>query len=430
MKPYRVLTIAIICSLIGGCTLRANARRGRAQYGPAPRAHSRLSPPPPPMLNGRRQGPRINPALMATMRRTSDMVLPTSPSLGKPGRVIVASAPGRGISPADLGAPYDMYFHRIQGPEGSTLFPRSGPPLRVDQNYFQHRRVVIETREELAANIEAWGYGSAGMSMAETRRFASVRNFQVAYTLQLDAATQMRNAPPYATYYPSAIYYGRKYESAMYGSAQQFTARVAADFGIASGGIEAFKQTHRLQGQVQGLGLTPTSGAAIFSSPDSVQQHYRTSGEPVPIFVEYRQIPGRAGLQGGFDWQQSTEVEVRLGRLDVVRDGGPGRNWTLFAECFVNGAQVGQWPIWQHRPVKSGHSYDLSWVTRVPVYPGDRLECGIQGTVQFGSEIRGRIPTRRFIPFEVSPTTDKPGILDGHDHATGFRLYWSARAVR
>ena len=368
---------------------------------------------------------------MEAMRRHRPRLLPSSPSLGKPGKTILASVPQRGITDSDLGAPYDRYFHRLQGPQGRSLFPNSRHPKHVKQNYFEHRRTVIETREELAANIEAWGYGSASASTTEARRFATVRNFQVTHTVQLDDATQMRTVPPYATYYPSAIYYGYKYESAMFGSARQFSARVAADFVVASASVEGFKQKHRLQGRVQGWGLSPLGGSAIFSSPGHVHEHYRPSGPPVPIFVEYRQIPRRKGLQGSFSWQQATDVEVRFGRLDVVADGTSGTTpWSITVECWANGDRIYHWDLrqWRRRRVKSGHSYDLGWVQRLQMYPGDRLECGIRGHLSDAWTSKQAIATGRFAPQTVTPTMSNVGTIHASDHKTRYRLHWSATA--
>lgn len=229
---------------------------------------------------------------------------PGTASRRGPGQSIVASAPP-GLSLRDLGRPFTADFRRYQGADGQTLFPKAGSPLRTAQHAFEHDVDVIDTEEELAANAGAWGIG-ASISEGRSNRYASLRVLEIDHVYEIDDTTAMKRAPRGAVYYPWRIYMGRRYEVILQGSSERFHAGVRANLLAFSGNIDDFAEEHELKHTVQARGLAPRNDRAIFSrTPSEIRTHYRsTIDEPVPILVEWRQIPGRDVRVRPIEWSE------------------------------------------------------------------------------------------------------------------------------
>lgn len=233
---------------------------------------------------------------------------PTPEGGREPGESIIAPAP-QGLSLNDLGRPFTRDFVRLQGTDGRSLFPAASQPQRTPQHAFEHYVETIDSGEEWAAHAAAWGLG-AGVGDARASRFASYRAVQIAEVHEIDDTTVMADAPLYAVYYPWRIYMGFSYEVVIHGDAEHFHAGARAALPMFSGAIEGFAKRYELELEARGRGLHPVHGRAIFAkTADELESSYQAStGEPVPILVEWRRIPGREGHTEKVEW-----VELREG---------------------------------------------------------------------------------------------------------------------
>lgn len=248
--------------------------------------------------------------------------------------------------------------------------------------------MVVADTFALDANLSAWRLFEFGGGVASDRRFASYRAFQIEYVSVLNDRTEMVTPPPGAAFYPWKVYYGHAYEAVFSGTSRSFHVGVAAEFRTIGGDIQSFAGARQLDARVFGLGLTPTNGQAIFArTPADVRASYSTAGPPVPIFVEYRLIPGLpAPARAGIVWATPVTVEVIYDRIDVIEDGTwGGTPWYVQAFCACNGADAHLRDDHALPPgtrVEDGRSYTMNWHTNLTVVDGDRVDCGLRGTFQ------------------------------------------------
>ena len=227
---------------------------------------------------------------------------PTPP----PGKAFIAAAP-QGMSLNDLGKPYTADFVRLQGKEGQSLFPSASRPRATEQGRVDHAFVFADSQMKLGANASGWGV-SLEAGMATSQRYGSYRAMQIKKVHEIDDTTDPRPTPAHAVYYPWRIYVGHSYEMLFSGSADTFHVGVQATMPFFSGGIEEFSSRYNLQGRFVGHGLKPKTAGAIFATtPEAIMANYETSGKPVPILVEWREIPGRRGRQGKIEWSRAKE---------------------------------------------------------------------------------------------------------------------------
>lgn len=193
----------------------------------------------------------------------------------------------------------------LQGEEGKTLFPSAGPPSVSPQAYMEHAFVLADSEEVLAAHASAWNLG-AGFSTRTTHRYASYRAVQVTDVHEIDDTSPIREPPSNAIYYPWKVYMGHSYEVLIEGEASQFHAGVQADLFAASARIDDFVNKHHLLHHSVGYGLRPATGKAIFArTQEQIRDHYvAETDRPVPILVEWREIPGRKGRGEQIVWTQ------------------------------------------------------------------------------------------------------------------------------
>lgn len=279
MAMKGLMLTAVLGSLVlGGCVSRSL---------PPPKTSS--PPPVPPEVTS--DAPQLVAA--RTYADTSEFI---------PGESFVAAAPP-GMSAKDLGRPYTVDFVRLQGVEGKTLFPNAGPPSSTPQNTMEHSFVIAESERTLAANASAWGILGAGFSIKTSQRYASYRAVQIDSVYEVDDTTELRHSPPHAIYYPSRIYYGRSYEVLFEGDADRFHAGIKAKLLTFAGGIDAFADDNNLTQKTVGHGLQPATNRAIFAkTQQQIEKNYKQATNPVPILVEWREIPGRTGYHEPISW--------------------------------------------------------------------------------------------------------------------------------
>lgn len=349
------------------------------------------------------------------------------------GRVVNATAPP-GVAEQQLGMPHDARFLAIQGSEGASLFPDAGHARRSPLNQMQHEYVLVENEEMLAANLNGWGFLTAEAAGGVEWRHASYRAMQIAYVVDVDDTTDMREPPAGAVYYLSRIYYGHSYEMVLSGRTRDFHAGVRAQLASFGGSVDGFAKAHHLTMKAVGRGLEPRDGHAIFAkTPGDIEARYSPTGPPVPIVVEFRQIPNTRGLAGVIPWPEPVRIELRLGQLAVGQDGTWGATpWTMSLSCQASGTPVplGDSFVWQG-DTNDGGTYPINRTWQLELLPGERFDCGVDGS--YSGPIAGvhQLPSGRMqAPVDVGPATAITGFIPGGDQSVSYRVDFSAMTLR
>jgi hypothetical protein len=341
---------------------------------------------------------------------------PIQPGVGDPWGggshdvVIVAPAPP-GLTAADLGRPVDARFRPMSGTEGASLFEAAEVHTEIVDEFHASLH-AIESSFALHAAIEAWSVslGIDADSVTE-KRFASYSATQLREVLALDETVSLRPPPADAAFYVARIWRGHSYEAVFHGDKRDFHAGVKAELaGVGSIDIAAFAAEHHLELSVHAKGLAPKDGSAIFAkTPEEIAEHYEAAvDDPVPILVEYRDIPGvEAGTGEVIGWLEPRLATLRFERIRIYATGAktwigadaPAR-WTMTAACKLNTGAVLEEIFWSEKEVEgscasgtgscgeSGHcEYTPGWSKELAVFTGDALECGTEGETKDGADI-------------------------------------------
>lgn len=327
------------------------------------------------------------------------------------GTPIVATAT-TGTADTLLGTPVDASFNQVNG---TAIFkPRVGPdgaPVHSPQDQIQIGWTQIENTKELQANVSGWGLGQASANASSTTRYMSMRAYQIDYFEDVDVTQLAGTAPPTGVYFVSKIYYGHSYEALFSGDETQFSAAVAANLKAATGSISGKAQETRLSFTNVGRGLNATGGDALFvTSEDDFRNTYSSAGPAVPIYVEYRLIPGTSEPPGTtIAWESPLRATLAIDEIDVFHNGSlldaSDTAWDLRIDCSVDGAVVvsGQ-PLWSSTSVSAGGSHitddgsgpqdpnpgsstgtygryaQLPFSAQIPASNGDAIQCTINGS--------------------------------------------------
>lgn len=356
---------------------------------------------------------------------------------------ILAVAPV-GIGREHLGRPVDEDFALLEGGAGATLFPRA----EVNDNpvaSIEHRTHFVENSRSLSANASFFGIGGSVESRS-TRRYAVYSALEIAEVAEIDDTGAMEAPPDDAKFYLWRIHYGHSFEAMVSGETRSFHTGVRARFAGASGAITSFADTEHLESVISGRGLEPSSGDAIFArTEDEIERAYRTSGEAVPIQVEYRSVPTACLKEPEeYAWVDPLVVDVRYDRLYVYEDGSLGRDtWSLDASCRVGGVQVflDDPMVWDmHSDVCDSDrgglagpngdddycEYVLGWSTRLEVSPGDTITCGVQGVAWDDNDTVEYSEMSATVDEGMEPMTGQMGAGNGQ---TEYWLFWSLNPV-
>ena len=247
-----------------------------------------------------------------------------------PNDLTIKAAAPLALSEADLGRPVSVRFEPIIGKDGKPLFGTK--PRRTTVNAFWHDFQSIDSTHELQANARGWMV-DVSISNAAQSRYVVYRAIQVTSAIEVDDTDEPRAAGSDAAYYIRKIYFGRVYEQVFSGSADEFTTGVRAEL-LAIDGAVRFQQAHRnIASQVFARGLSPKATAIFAKTPKEIQDAYTedktyNAGNPVPVLVEYRRIPGaKLDDYNEFEWKKPPpvvgQVKVRLIQVD-----GRKNDWT------------------------------------------------------------------------------------------------------
>ncbi len=326
------------------------------------------------------------------------------------GTPILATAP-LGSSEALLGTTVDLNFNQVNADvvfhartDGSTV-------AHISSSAFQFGWVQALTSKELAANVKGWGLTSAALEASNTTRYMSMRANQVDYFEEVDLTRPGTAAPNSAVYFVSKLYYGHSYEALFQADQTTLTASVAADLKASSGSINAKATQYNLQESNVGRGLAPKSGDAIFaaSAADVMKNYSATAEAAVPIFIEYRLVPGAVETPGtSIAWASSIKPTIHIDEVDIFHNGAyldaSNTKWAISVTCKLNGATaVLNDAVWSQSSVTAGGSTvttaantpqdpntanptstygryaGLTWSRTVPAAAGNVLECALGG---------------------------------------------------
>lgn len=345
-----------------------------------------------------------------------------------------------GISRDHLGRPVDESFELLEGADGASLFPRA-EIARNAVDSVEHRTHFVENSRSLSASASYFGIGGS-VEVQRSRRYAVYSALEIEDVSEIDDTGEMAPAPDAAKFYLWRIHYGHSFEAMVSGETNSFHTGVRARFGVASGEIATFAETESLEAIISGRGLEPVDGGALFArTEDEIERSYRTSGEAVPISVEYRSIPTAClGEPEEYAWIDPVIVDVRYERLNVYEDGSLGRDtWSLEASCRVGGHDVFlENPfVWDmHQDVcDSDHEgiagpdgdddyceYVLGWTARLEVAPGDSITCGVQGMAWDDGDPVEYSEMRATIDEDTEPSSGQMGAGNGD---TEYWLFYS-----
>lgn len=326
------------------------------------------------------------------------------------GTPIVATA-ALGTGEPLLGTPVDAQFNQVNG---NALFrPRSvgGVNVKTPVNQITTGWVQAQSSQDLAANLKGWGLGSAELSATNTTRYISMRAYQMDHYQDVDLTMPVGTAPPSAVYFVSKIYFGHSYEALFSGQDTVLTAGVAATLRAASGSISAKAAQNNLTQTNVGRGLVPNNGMAIFATSNAdVMSSYSADGPAVPIYIEYRLIPGVVEpTQTQIPWASQIHATIRIDEINVFHNGSyldaSDTSWVIRAQCRVgNVVQESSVRVWSHNAVSAGGTRvdpnpsippqdpnrsdptstygryaGLAWQRTYAVAAGNTLECVLTG---------------------------------------------------
>lgn len=325
---------------------------------------------------------------------------------------LLASAP-LGLSEAHLGRPVDANFESFAGESGASLFPK-GKVTKQGLHRMEHAIVTMDSKRGKSANIDvgakSWGFGASGGKENETR-FASYRASQLVEFREVDDATEIRSdGPKGAVWYIARIYYGRSYELVLHGEKRRFNASVKARLFSAKGGVKTFAEQNGLSIAAQGRGLEPVNGEAIFAQgEEEISKAYRQAGDPVPVAVEYRSVPRSCvPADESIEWVAPWRARVSFDTIDVYRHGDA--TWSLETRCTVNDRVIllENPTIWTSRTGVASTCtrgelgplgnpdfcpYKLYWSEAIELVEGDRVRCGLTGSIGSGTGARPIVPS-------------------------------------
>jgi hypothetical protein len=337
-----------------------------------------------------------------------------------------ASAP-IGVGEQHLGIPYTSKFESYAGADGQSLFPQ-GKVLITKLNIIEHATVTMNDTRGFDAEAGGWGV-SVTAGAKSTDRFGAYRAYQLSEVHEIDDRTALRTPPSGAAYYLSKIYYGHSFEMVVRGSEREFHAGVKAKFLSAGGSITGFARNNSLNVSANGRGMEPVNGDAIFAKTgEQVEAAYKATGDPVPIFAEYKSIP-RACVPptDAITWLEPIKMRLTYDKAYVYLDAGG--TWTTGAKCTLNDKPLllESPAVWSEQtgigescksdlkgPLGDGNycEYPLFWSTTLDVIEGDHVNCGMDGFA--GKQSVPYAELSYTVPSKAEKTTGKFGNGNGH----------------
>lgn len=272
-----------------------------------------------------------------------------------------------GIDENDLGAPFTGDLKPVHG--APPLFEQK-PPRRVPRDDMQKSVMTLRSSSDFDAGFN---YLFLKMSANHTtdNDYKVLRAMQVREVVRIDESARMRRPPNEATFYLAEVHRGASFDLLVEGTHSVMGAQLEILFAKAGGAATHVRENGSYRLKAFGLGLRDVTGEGIFAmTPEQIANSYRT-GDPVPVLLVFRTIPGRVhsptklaipepvidesmfnvGEQGYHEWtvrpgRYWVEARSRPNGMSLTWQGDvtcdqdmPGREYTLIKmNCTVSSA--------------------------------------------------------------------------------------------
>lgn len=194
-----------------------------------------------------------------------------------------------GIDESDLGAVFTSDLKRVHG--APNMF-EAKPPRRVARDEMQHFVLKLRQRTQLDAGFN-YLFIKAGTNQSVDRDYEIVRAMQVKEVVRVDESARMRRPPEEAVFYLAEIHKGASFDLLIEGDHAVMGKQLDITLAKGAGALADVNESTKYRMKAFGLGLRDITGDGIFAmTPEQIAERYRT-GEPVPVQLVFRTIPGR-----------------------------------------------------------------------------------------------------------------------------------------
>jgi len=194
-----------------------------------------------------------------------------------------------GIDENDLGTVFTSDLKPIYG--APNLFEQK-PPRRVPRDAMQHVVVKLRQSSQFETGFN-YLFVKAGVSYNDEHDYQVVRAMQVREVVRVDDSARLRPPPAEAVFYLAEVHRGASFDVLIEGDHSSMGTRLEVALSV-GGAFNHLRESGSYRLKAFGLGLRDLAGDGIFAmTSDQIMERYRT-GEPVPVQLVFRTIPGRA----------------------------------------------------------------------------------------------------------------------------------------
>lgn len=225
-----------------------------------------------------------------------------------------------GIDESDLGAVFTSDLKPVHG--AANLF-EAKPPRRVARDSMQHFVLKLRQRTQLDAGFN-YLFIKAGTHQRVERDYEVVRAMQVKEVVRVDESARMKRPPEEAVFYLAEIHKGASFDLLIEGDHASMGKQLDVALAKGAGALADMKESTKYRMKAFGLGLRDVTGDGIFAmTPEQIAERYRT-GEPVPVQLVFRTIPGRT-----YEPRELAVPQVVIDEPVFALDEGDGRIWNV-----------------------------------------------------------------------------------------------------
>lgn len=193
-----------------------------------------------------------------------------------------------GLDEHDLGRVFTSDFQPVEN--APSMFEVK-PFRRVARGQMEHVVVKLRDRSQLDAGFN-YLFLKAGVTHSTSHDYQVARAMQIKEVVRLDDTARMRQPPAEATFYLAEVHLGASFDLLVQGDHAAMGAKLELAL-TGTGDLSSLRESSSYHLKAFGLGLRDVTGDAIFSmSADQIAQRYRI-GDPVPVQLVFRVIPGR-----------------------------------------------------------------------------------------------------------------------------------------
>lgn len=194
-----------------------------------------------------------------------------------------------GIDESDLGAVFTSDLKRVHG--APNLFEAKAP-RRAARDEMQHFVLKLRQRTQLDAGFN-YLFIKAGTNQRVERDYEIVRAMQIKEVVRVDESARMRRPAEEAVFYLAEIHKGASFDLLIEGDHAVMGKQLDITLAKGAGALADVNESSKYRMKAFGLGLRDITGDGIFAmTPEQIAQRYRT-GDPVPVQLVFRTIPGR-----------------------------------------------------------------------------------------------------------------------------------------